>query len=220
MNDNYQKMMEAILERAARSGAAPSLLLHSCCAPCSSSVLERLSEHFKITIFYYNPNIEPFEEYRKRAAEQKRFLSDREAGRPVAFAEGPYDEAAFHAVAAGREEDREGGPRCLRCYELRLRKTAEFARANRFDYFSTTLSVSPYKNARALNEIGAKLSEEYGVPFLFADFKKKNGYQRSIELSRRYGLYRQNYCGCVYSRRLADARNIVPDGARKTENRE
>jgi epoxyqueuosine reductase len=200
MNINYQKMMEDTIGQIAERGTRPSLLLHSCCAPCSSSVLECLSKHFVITVYYYNPNIEPFEEYQKRVTEQKRFLSVFETGNPVSFAEGPYDQNAFRSISKGLEEEKEGGSRCSLCYELRLRKTAEYAKAHNFDYFTTTLSVSPYKNARALNEIGARLSDEYGVPFLFADFKKKNRYQRSIELSKEYGLYRQNYCGCVYSR--------------------
>lgn len=200
MISNYQKMMEKTIEQISKSGAVPTLLLHSCCAPCSSYVLECLSKHFRITVFYYNPNIEPFEEYQKRASEQRRFLSTFESVNSVEFAEGCYDEAAFKAISAGREQEKEGGSRCFLCYELRLRKTAGLAKANKFDYFTTTLSVSPHKNALVLNEIGARLSEEYGVPYLYADFKKKNGYQRSIELSRQFGLYRQNYCGCIYSR--------------------
>lgn len=195
--------MEETIELASKSGKTPSLLLHSCCAPCSSSVLECLSDHFKITVFYYNPNIEPFEEYQKRAGEQKRFLSVLKTANPVSFTEGPYDNESFHAIAKDRENEKEGGSRCFLCYELRLRKAAEFAKANKFDYFTTTLSVSPYKNAQVLNEIGARLAEEYGIAFLFADFKKKDGYKRSIELSRQYGLYRQNFCGCVYSQKSA-----------------
>jgi len=203
MNTNYRKKMEEIIERITKNSAAPSLLLHSCCAPCSSYVLECLSKHFKITVFYYNPNIEPFEEYQKRVAEQRRFLSAYKSANPLEFFEGPYDETAFQRISAGREEEKEGGSRCFLCYELRLRKTAEYAKANQFDYFTTTLSVSPYKNAQALNEIGARLSEEYGVSFLFADFKKNNGYQRSIELSKQYRLYRQNFCGCIYSQKFS-----------------
>jgi epoxyqueuosine reductase len=203
MSVNYQKNMEEVIEQITKTGDVHSLLLHSCCAPCSSSVLERLSKHFKITVFYYNPNIKPFEEYQKRVDEQKRFLSVLETDNSIGFVEGSYDRAAFQAIAAGREDEKEGGSRCFLCYELRLRKTAEYAKTNHFDYFTTTLSVSPYKNARALNEIGARLSEEYDVPFLFADFKKKNGYQRSIELSKQYGLYRQNFCGCIYSQKAS-----------------
>lgn len=200
MNVNYQKKMEEILNVVTESDAIPSLLLHSCCAPCSSSVLERLSKYFKITVFYYNPNIDPAKEYQKRVEEQRRFLSIYRDATPYEFIEGPYDEAAFQKISAGREKEKEGGSRCFLCYELRLRKTAELAKEKNFDYFTTTLSVSPYKNAQIINEIGARLSEEYGIPYLFADFKKKNGYLRSIELSRKYGLYRQNYCGCRFSR--------------------
>jgi predicted adenine nucleotide alpha hydrolase (AANH) superfamily ATPase len=205
MDINYQKKMEEIIGGIAARGARPSLLLHSCCAPCSSYVLECLSAHFDISVFYYNPNIQPYEEYRKRADEQKRFLSIFPPGAPAAFIEGPYDEAAFGRVSSGREREAEGGARCLACYELRLRKTAEYAKAGRYDFFTTTLSVSPHKNARALNETGARLSEEYGVSYLFSDFKKKNGYHRSIVLSKEYGLYRQDFCGCAYSRKRGEA---------------
>lgn len=204
MKINYQKKMEEIIEQVSAGDRMPTLLLHSCCAPCSSYVLECLSKHFKITIFYYNPNIEPIAEYQKRAAEQKRFLSAFQSTAPIEFIEGPYDEDAFQIISSGREEEKEGGARCFLCYELRLRKTAEFAKSNGFDYFTTTLSVSPYKNAQALNEIGARLSEEYNIPYLFSDFKKKNGYHRSIELSKQYQLYRQNFCGCIYSQKISE----------------
>ena len=204
MKINYQKKMEEIIEQVSAGDRMPTLLLHSCCAPCSSYVLECLSKHFKITIFYYNPNIEPIAEYQKRAGEQKRFLSAFQSTAPIEFIEGPYDEDAFQIISSGREEEKEGGARCFLCYELRLRKTAEFAKSNGFDYFTTTLSVSPYKNAQALNEIGARLSEEYNIPYLFSDFKKKNGYHRSIELSKQYQLYRQNFCGCIYSQKISE----------------
>ena len=204
MKINYQKKMEEIIEQVSAGGRMPTLLLHSCCAPCSSYVLECLSMHFKITIFYYNPNIEPIAEYQKRVAEQKRFLSAFHSITPIEFIEGPYDEDAFQIISSGREKEKEGGARCFLCYELRLRKTAEFAKSNGFDYFTTTLSVSPYKNAQALNEIGARLSEEYNIPYLFSDFKKKNGYHRSIELSKQYQLYRQNFCGCIYSQKISE----------------
>lgn len=204
MKINYQKKMEEIIEQVSAGDRMPTLLLHSCCAPCSSYVLECLSKYFKITIFYYNPNIEPIAEYQKRAGEQKRFLSAFQSTTPIEFIEGPYDEDAFQIIASGREEEKEGGARCFLCYELRLRKTAEFAKSNGFDYFTTTLSVSPYKNAQALNEIGARLSEEYNIPYLFSDFKKKNGYHRSIELSKQYRLYRQNFCGCIYSQKISE----------------
>lgn len=196
---NYQKELEKKLEQIKAGGRAPKLLLHSCCAPCSSYVLEYLSEYFEITVFYYNPNIYPESEYRKRVAEQQKFIGDLGSRHPVSFIEGEYDTDRFYAMAKGMEEVKEGGVRCFKCYELRLRRTAETAAEKGFDYFTTTLSISPMKNAQKLNEIGARLANEYGVHYLFSDFKKKNGYKRSIELSKKYGLYRQDYCGCVFS---------------------
>lgn len=198
---NYQKELERELEQTKADGRVPKLLLHSCCAPCSSYVLEYLSEHFEITVLYYNPNIYPESEYRKRVIEQQEFIGDLESRHPISFIEGEYDTGRFYAMAKGMEELREGGERCFRCYELRLRRTAELAARKGFDYFTTTLSISPLKNAQKLNEIGARLAKEYGVHYLFSDFKKKNGYKRSIELSGEYGLYRQDYCGCVFSMR-------------------
>lgn len=201
---NYQKELEKVLlgikEQANR---VPRLYLHSCCAPCSSYVLEYLSTYFAITVFYYNPNISFEEEYRKRITEQKRLIAsyNQEGGRyPILIEEGDYEPRAFYDIARGLEECPEGGERCFRCFELRLRKTAERAAAGSYDYFATTLTISPLKNAAKLNEIGQALSKEYGVPWLPSDFKKKNGYKRSIELSAQYDLYRQDYCGCVYSR--------------------
>jgi hypothetical protein len=191
--------MEEIIQQNLQSNKTPTLLLHSCCAPCSSSVLERLSDYFDITVFYYNPNIEPVEEYIIRLREQKRFLSIFPTAKPVKIIEGPYEAEAYEEITYGHEEDREGGKRCFLCYEFRLRKTAELAKSSGFDYFSTTLSVSPHKNAQKLNEIGERLSAKYGVDYLYSDFKKKDGYKRSIELSGEYGLYRQHYCGCRYS---------------------
>lgn len=199
METNGQKRMEAILADIEKSGKTRSLLLHSCCAPCSSSVMERLTGFFDITVFYYNPNISPKQEYEKRKTEQKRLLSVFPAAHKLGFLDADYDDEAFENMARGMENEPEGGRRCLLCYELRLRRTAEAAKKNGFEYFGTTLSVSPYKNAAALNRIGERLSDDYGVSFLTADFKKKNGYLRSIELSRQYGLYRQNFCGCRFS---------------------
>lgn len=204
MKINYQQKLDEILARLDPE-APPSLLLHSCCAPCSSYVLEYLARYFDITVFYCNPNIEPAAEYEKRREEQKRLLSLLPAARPVRFAEGPYAPEEFREIARGLEAAPEGGERCFRCYELRLRRAAEYARSNGFDFFTTTLSVSPYKNAEKLNEIGRRLAGEYGVPWLCSDFKKKGGYQRSIQLSREYGLYRQNYCGCLFSRQAREA---------------
>lgn len=197
---NYQKELEKILER--RGAQAPSLFLHSCCAPCSSYVLEYLCRFFQITVFYFNPNISPSEEYAKRVEEQKRLIEayNRERkGYEISIVEGDYEPARFFEMAKGLENCPEGGERCFNCYELRLRETAGRAAEGGFDYFATTLTVSPLKNAQKLNEIGQALSAEYGVSWLPSDFKKKDGYKRSIELSAEYGLYRQNYCGCVYS---------------------
>ena len=196
---NYQRILEHTLEEIGKNGAVPTLLLHSCCAPCSSYVLEYLSQYFEITVFYYNPNIYPETEYRERAREQERLICEMNTENTIHFLEGTYNPSGFYAMARGHEKDLEGGERCFRCYELRLREGAAVAKQGGFDYFTTTLSISPLKNAQKLNEIGIRLGEEYGVPYLQSDFKKKNGYKRSTELSAQYGLYRQNYCGCVFS---------------------
>ena len=198
---NYQKELDKVVENCVRENRVPTLLLHSCCAPCSSYTLEYLSEYFKITVFYYNPNIYPAEEYEKRAQEQKRFIGELPVRHPVSFIEGAYDTERFYAMARGLESAPEGGERCFKCYELRLREAAALAKEMGFDYFTTTLTISPMKNAGKLNEIGEALAKEYGIAHLPSDFKKKNGYKRSIELSAQYGLYRQNYCGCVFSQR-------------------
>lgn len=200
---NYQKELEKVLEGMEREGRVPSLFLHSCCAPCSSYVLEYLCPFFHITVFYYNPNISEDAEYRKRVEEQKRLIAayNREGkGYPIEIVEGDYEPGRFYETARGYEKCPEGGERCFRCYELRLRETAERAAAGGYDYFTTTLTISPLKNAAKLNEIGNRLSGEYQVPWLPSDFKKKNGYKRSVELSAEYDLYRQNYCGCVFSK--------------------
>ncbi len=200
MVQNYQKELERQLATLEREGVVPSLFLHSCCAPCSSYVLEYLSQYFRITVFYYNPNIYPDEEYFKRVEEQKRFIEALPAKYPISFIEGRFDKERFYAMARGREHLPEGGERCFACYELRLREAAEQACQRGFDFFTTTLSISPLKNAARLNEIGLRLEQEYGVRYLVSDFKKKNGYKRSTELSREYGMYRQDYCGCVFSK--------------------
>ncbi len=202
---NYQKELDKIIEGLSGAGekSAPELFLHSCCAPCSSYVLEYLKGIFRITVFYYNPNISESGEYRKREAEQKRLIEayNREGkGHPISVVEGDYNPMHFYQTVRGLESCPEGGERCFRCYELRLRETAKRAAEGGFAYFCTTLTISPLKNARKLNEIGQALGEEYGVAWLFSDFKKREGYKRSIELSRLHGLYRQDYCGCVYSR--------------------
>lgn len=201
MKINYQKILDKKLEEISDSNATPSLLLHSCCAPCSSYVLEYLSEFFHITIFYYNPNIHPEDEYQKRVEEQKEFITQLPTKRKINFIEGHYDTQDFFHISKGLEEEREGGERCFKCYELRLREAAKKAKELNFDYFTTVLSISPHKNAEKINEIGNKLSEEFNIEFLNSDFKKKNGFKRSIELSSQYNLYRQDYCGCIYSRR-------------------
>ena len=192
---NYDRQLDNII--CELNGKKPSLLLHACCAPCSSYVLEYLSPHFEITLFFSNPNISPEEEYQKRLCELKRLVLEMELS--VKIIEDDYSPKDFFDMAKGLETLPEGGERCRKCYQLRLHETAAQAKLGGFDYFCTTLSISPYKNAQWINEIGEELSKEFGVPFLPSDFKKKNGYKRSIELSRKYDLYRQNFCGCVFS---------------------
>lgn len=204
MIQNAQKILDQTLETITRAGRVPNLLLHSCCAPCSSYTIEYLSKYFNITVYYYNPNISPEEEFAKRAAEQRRLIRDMKTEYPVVYAEGEYEPEKFFAVAKGLEDAPEGGDRCMKCYRLRLEETAKRAASGDFDYFTTTLSISPLKNAAALNRIGAELGEKYGVPYLISDFKKRGGYQRSIELSKEYDLYRQNFCGCIYSRKMVN----------------
>ncbi len=198
---NYQRRMEELIADSCTDGKVPRLLLHSCCAPCSSYCLMTLSEYFEVTVLYYNPNIYPEEEYHMRAREQERFIREFPAKHPVSFLEGEYDTARFYAMAKGLEAEPERGRRCTRCYELRLREAAEYAVRGNFDFFTTTLSISPMKDADRLNAIGGRLAEEYGVAYLFSDFKKKDGYKKSTEISREYGMYRQDYCGCVFSLR-------------------
>lgn len=197
---NYQREMERVIEENAAAGKLPTLLLHSCCAPCSSYVLETLSPHFTITVFYYNPNIYPDEEYEHRVREQEEFIEKLPAAHPISFLAGPFEKERFYEIARGKEDLPEGGERCFACYKLRLSETAKRAKEGGFDYFTTTLSISPLKNAAKLNEIGEALAAECGVPYLTSDFKKKNGYLRSCELSKEYGIYRQDYCGCLFSK--------------------
>lgn len=197
--ENLQRELEKIIEKNKRDGIKPTLLLHACCAPCSSYCIEYLNEHFDITLFFYNPNIYPAEEYGHRVSELKRLVKEMELSVPVLECEN--DTESFYALAKGREDVREGGVRCFDCYRLRLEKAAVLAKEGGFDYFTTTLSISPLKNAQKLREIGLELEEKYGVKNLPSDFKKKEGYKRSIELSKKYSLYRQDYCGCEYSRR-------------------
>lgn len=200
MKENYQIILNKTIKEIQKKDTVPSLLLHSCCAPCSSYVLEYLSEYFNITILFYNPNISPEQEFIKRADELRRLISEMPLKYDVKFIEGSYDSDRFYHMSKGLEHMKEGDERCFKCYRLRLEEAAKAAKNGGFDYFTTTLSISPHKNAQMLNQIGGELAETYGVNYLFSDFKKKNGYKRSCELSEEYGLYRQNYCGCVYSR--------------------
>ena len=193
---NYDKKLEEII---AKLNYKPRLLLHSCCGPCSSYVITYLKDYFNITILYYNPNIEPKEEYEKRKSEQLKLIRKLNIA-SLDFLDSDYDNSLYHEKVMGHESDFEGGPRCHICYELRLKKTASLAKELGYDYFGTTLTVSPYKNAQVLNAIGEALEEEYDIKWLYSDFKKKDGYKKSIQLSREYDLYRQNYCGCLYSK--------------------
>ena len=198
---NYQKELEKVIERNRRLGKVPKLLLHVCCAPCSSYCLEYLSLYFDITVYFYNPNISVKEEYDYRLSEEERFISLKEFKYPVKMTESEYRPEDFFKAVKGLEAEPEGGKRCRECFRLRLEATAKKAAELGFDFFTTTLTLSPLKNAALLNEIGVEMGERYGVEWLCSDFKKKEGYKRSIELSREYSLYRQNYCGCVFSRR-------------------
>lgn len=195
---NYQKELEKVIEKCKDS--PKRLLLHVCCAPCSSYVLEYLSQYFEITVFYYNPNIEPKNEFDFRKAEERRLIAGMKTKHPVHFIGGEYKPEDFHAAIKGYEDTGEGGERCRRCFKLRLYKTAQLCKNENFDYFTTTLSISPLKNADTLNDIGLAAAKAHGVCWLYSDFKKKGGYLRSIELSKQYRLYRQNYCGCAYSK--------------------
>jgi predicted adenine nucleotide alpha hydrolase (AANH) superfamily ATPase len=197
---NYQKELDNTIKALDQQVKVPTLLIHSCCAPCSSYVLEYLSSYFHITVLYYNPNIFPPEEYSSRVAEQKRLIELLPAKHPIQLTEGRYQPEEFYTVTKGFEREKEGEERCFRCYRLRLKETATYAKEANFDYFTTTLSISPLKKAAKLNEIGEELAREYGVSYLLSDFKKREGYKRSIQLSKEYDLYRQNYCGCVYSK--------------------
>lgn len=205
---NYQKKLDDLISEL--NGRRPHLLLHSCCAPCSSYCIEYLARHFDITVLYYNPNISPAEEFYKRADEEERFIREFDTAREfgVKLIKDKYEPTVFYDAVRGMENIPEGGERCFVCYRLRLRRAAEYANANGFEFFGTTLSVSPLKNSEKLNDIGHELEHEFDVRYLPSDFKKRGGYLRSIELSRKYGLYRQNFCGCVYSKSNAKRREI------------
>lgn len=194
---NYDKLME---EQMSSTKEGSTLLLHACCAPCSSACLERLSNFFKITIIYYNPNITEEKEYLKRLEELRNFIQKIKVKYPINIIDTRYDPKEFFEISKGLEKEKERGKRCYKCYELRLEETAKVAKENNFDFFATTLTLSPYKKTDWLNEIGESLSNKYQTSYLYSDFKKKNGYKRSIELSKEYNLYRQDYCGCIYSK--------------------
>ncbi len=196
---NYQKELDKVIENL--NGSVPKLFLHSCCAPCSSYTLEYLSNYFDITVYYYNPNISPKQEFDKRFNEQKRLIDSLPAKHKIKLVEGEYNYDDFLNMAKGLENVAEGGERCFNCYRMRLESTAKIAKAQGYDYFCTTLSISPLKNSRKINEIGYETAEKYGIKWLPSDFKKREGYKRSIELSKEYNLYRQNFCGCVYSKK-------------------
>ncbi len=198
---NYQIRLDKILEELEKTREVPRLLLHSCCAPCSSYVLEYLSKYFRITVFYHNPNIAPEEEYRQRVEEQRRLIREMPFEHPVTFQEGKYEPERFYEAVRGLEDLPEGQERCHACYRLRLCEAAAVAKEGAYDYFTTTLSISPLKDAQKLGEIGERAEQEWGVAYLPSDFKKRGGYSRSVELSAQYHLYRQDYCGCIFSRR-------------------
>lgn len=200
MNTNYQLILDKTLKGVEASNTCPKLLLHACCAPCSSYVLEYLNKLFEITVFFYNPNITEAQEHKKREDELIRLINTMPKTNKIDFISTRWEPQDFTEIAKGKELEPEGGTRCFECYRLRLKKTAQLAKEMNFDYFTTTLSISPHKNAQVLNGIGAELQDEFCVNYLFSDFKKRNGYKRSCELSELYGLYRQDYCGCVYSK--------------------
>ena len=196
---NLQKELEQIINKSEASGIRPKLLLHVCCAPCSSYCIEYLNKHFDITVFFANSNIDDRDEYIKRRDEERRFLNELHPVPPVAMREGAYDPERYHRLVEGHEYDPEGGARCMICYRMRLEEAARAAAEMKADYFTTSLSISPLKDASKICAIGEAAGHKYGVEYLPSDFKKKNGYKRSVELSKQYGLYRQNYCGCSFS---------------------
>lgn len=203
MKKNYKLLMDAEIENIKNCQKKPTLLLHACCAPCSSAVLEVLHDYFNITLYFYNPNIYPESEFYFRAEELEKLLQKMKL-EDVSVLKAEYDNDKFEEITKGLEMLKEGGARCEKCYRLRLEKSVSYAKENGFDYVTTTLSISPHKNAMWLNEIGIELSKEYNIKYLCSDFKKGEGYKRSCQLSKEYNLYRQNYCGCIYSKQYAE----------------
>ncbi len=200
---NYQRELDKVIEENQRAGKIPRLLLHVCCAPCSSYCLEYLSQFFRITVYYFNPNISIKEEYLHRLNEEKRLISEMEFENPVDIIEGVYNPQMYFDAVKGLENEPEGGKRCEKCFDLRLNSAAETAKKGGYDYFTTTLTISPLKNAQLLNDTGAAAGKAHGVSWLYSDFKKKEGYKRSIVLSKEHNLYRQNYCGCIFTSRFS-----------------
>lgn len=202
MNENYYLLFEKQIEEIKNFPSVPNLLLHSCCAPCSSQVISTLTNFFNITILYYNPNIYPKEEYLKRKEEQIKLLNEIESVNKLNIIDCDYDNEVYEQTIKGLEKEKEGGSRCYKCFALRLEKTAKIGEKKSYDYFSTTLTISPHKNSKIINIIGKSLEDKYNIKWLYSDHKKKDGYKKSIELSKKYNLYRQNYCGCIYSKRI------------------
>ena len=198
---NYQLMLDETIKNLTN---VPKLLLHACCAPCSSYCIEYLSNYFEITIYYYNPNIDKEDEYDYRYSELERFIKEFKTKYPVHLVNAGYHKEDFENISKGLENEPERGARCLKCYRLRLEKSYQYAKENNFDYITTTLTLSPHKNSKVINEIGGDLEKEYLVPYLYSDFKKRDGYKRSITLSHEYNLYRQDYCGCKYSKKTSN----------------
>lgn len=201
---NYNKLMEEEINKIIESNTKPKILLHSCCAPCSTHCIKTLTPYFDITVLYYNPNIEPYEEYLKRKEEEIRFIKEFPHTNKIDIMDCDYDNDLFLEMSKGLEMEPERGARCIKCYYLRMNKTAIEAKNNNYDYFATTLTLSPLKDAKKLNEIGEKLQEKHNIKYLYSDFKKKEGYKDSIEMSKEYNLYRQDYCGCKFSKRDRD----------------
>ena len=201
MKINYQLELDKVIDEIEKQKSIPTLLLHSCCGPCSSYVLEYLSNYFKITILYYNPNIYPKREYIRRREEQRDLIGKLKVKNKIEMLSYDYNSLPFFEMSKGLEMLKEGDIRCHKCYTLRLEEAALVTKENNFDYFTTTLSISPHKDSQIINNIGKSLEEKFKVKYLFSDFKKKEGYKRSIELAKEYNLYRQDYCGCIFSKK-------------------